>query len=125
MSRPTTTGDGPPATAAYGSGGENRGLATRIVDGQAGTITGSYDADGNLVHESWPNGIVVRFPDHGGRVYNTWDDLLPGGGNYTEWTAAQAGAKRGAGRVISEGDPANPIAIYCWDHVSPLVRMGP
>jgi guanyl-specific ribonuclease Sa len=67
----------------------------------------------------------VRFPGHDGKVYNNSDGLLPRGGNYTEWTAAQASAKRGADRVIIEGDPANPNAIYYWDHVNPPVRVGP
>lgn len=60
MSRPTTTSDGAQsATTSYDTGSERRGLATQVVDGQAGTITGSYDADGNLVTENWPNGIIV------------------------------------------------------------------
>lgn len=67
----------------------------------------------------------VRFPGHDGKVYNNSEGLLPRGGNYTEWTAAQAGAKRGADRVIIKGDPANPNAIYYWDHVNPPVRIGP
>jgi guanyl-specific ribonuclease Sa len=67
----------------------------------------------------------VRFPGHDGKVYNNSDGLLPRGGSYTEWTAAQAGAKRGADRVIIDGDPANPNAIYYWDHVNPPTRIGP
>lgn len=67
----------------------------------------------------------VRFPGHDGKVYNNSDDLLPRGGNYTQWTAAQAGAKRGPHRIIIEGDPASPNAIYYWDHVNPPVRIGP
>lgn len=65
FSRPTTVSDGMQSTTtSYDTGGENRGLATQIVDGQAGTITGSYDPDGNLTTENWPNGIVVT------RTYN-------------------------------------------------------
>lgn len=67
----------------------------------------------------------VRFPGHDGKVYNNSDGLLPRGGSYTEWTAAEAGAKRGAHRVIIEGDPASPNAIYYWDHVNPPVHVGP
>ena len=67
----------------------------------------------------------VRFPGHDGKVYNNTDGLLPRGGSYTEWTAAEAGAKRGAHRVIIEGDPASPRAIYYWDHVNPPFRIGP
>ena len=67
----------------------------------------------------------VRFPGHDGKPYKNSDGSLPAGGNYTEWTAAGAGAKRGAHRVIIDGDPANPNAIYYWDHVKPPVRIGP
>ncbi|MCZ3386479.1 MAG: hypothetical protein LH630_05845 [Actinomycetia bacterium] len=67
----------------------------------------------------------IRFPGHDGKVYDNSDGLLPQGGHYTEWTAAQSGAKRGADRVIISGDPANPDAIFYWDHVNPPVRIGP
>jgi guanyl-specific ribonuclease Sa len=67
----------------------------------------------------------VRFPGHDGKVYNNSDGLLPGGGSYTEWTAAKAGAKRGAHRVIIDGDLAKPTAIYYWDHANAPVRIGP
>lgn len=67
----------------------------------------------------------VRFPGHDGKVYNNSDGLLPRGGSYTEWTAAEAGAKRGPHRVIIEGNPANPNAVYYWDHVNAPVQVGP
>lgn len=61
MSRPSITSDGlQSTTTSYDTGGENRGLATQIADGQAGSITGTYDADGNVIQENWPNGIVVN-----------------------------------------------------------------
>jgi RHS repeat-associated protein len=60
LGRASVTSDGQQSTTtSYDTGGENRGLATQIVDGQAGTITGTYDPDGNLVTENWPNGIVA------------------------------------------------------------------
>jgi len=60
MSRATTVSDGvQSSTTAYDTGGEQRGLPTQVVDGEAGTITGTYDPDGNLVAEAWPNGVVV------------------------------------------------------------------
>jgi RHS repeat-associated protein len=67
----------------------------------------------------------VRFAGHDGKVYNNSDGLLPRGGSYTEWTAASAGSKRGPHRVIIEGDPTSPNAIYYWDHVDPPVRIDP
>lgn len=65
-----------------------------------------------------------RFPGHDGKPYANSDGLLPPG-SYQEWTAAAAGSKRGPYRVLIEGDPASPNAIYFWDHVNPPVRIGP
>lgn len=42
-----------------------------------------------------------------------------------ESLAPAAGAKRGAHRVMIDGDPANPTGIYYWDHVNSPVRIGP
>ncbi|WKU08809.1 hypothetical protein [Micromonospora sp. HUAS LYJ1] len=36
-----------------------RGLLTSVADSQGGTFSGSYDADGDLASESWPNGVQV------------------------------------------------------------------
>lgn len=44
---------------AYDEGTERRGLLTSIQDSQAGIFSGSYDADGDHVSETWPNGVVV------------------------------------------------------------------
>jgi RHS repeat-associated protein len=56
-----TTNDGKATrTYTYDGGTERRGLATQIVDGQAGTFGGgAYDPDGKLTTETWPNGTVV------------------------------------------------------------------
>jgi RHS repeat-associated protein len=56
-----TTNDGKATrTYTYDGGTERRGLATQVVDGQAGTFAGGvYDPDGKLTTETWPNGIVV------------------------------------------------------------------
>ena len=60
LSRATVLSDGLQSTTiSYDTGGENRGLATQIADAQAGTVTETYDADGNLLTEVWPNGITV------------------------------------------------------------------
>ena len=34
---------------------------TEIVDGQAGTITATYTADGRVATETWPNGIQAVY----------------------------------------------------------------
>lgn len=67
----------------------------------------------------------LRFPGHDGKPYLNTDETLPPRADYTEWTAAASGSKRGANRVIIAGDPASPDAIYYWDHVNPPVQIGP
>ncbi len=59
--RVATTNDGKAIrTVTYDGGTERRGLATQVVDDQAGTFSsGAYDPDGKLTSETWPNGIVV------------------------------------------------------------------
>ena len=60
LSRPATVNDGKATrTYTYDGGTERRGLPTSVLDVQVGTFTGSYDADGSLTAESWPNGITV------------------------------------------------------------------
>ncbi|WP_167402566.1 DNRLRE domain-containing protein [Micromonospora viridifaciens] len=60
LGRPATTNDGKAQrTYTYDGGTERRGLLTSVTDSQAGTFSGSYDADGTLVAESWPNGVQV------------------------------------------------------------------
>jgi RHS repeat-associated protein len=44
-------------TYTYQSSADERGLLTSIDDSAAGTFTGVYDADGNLIDESLPNGL--------------------------------------------------------------------
>lgn len=86
-----------------------------------GALSGATQANVDNAIERAAAG-KVRFTGHDGKPYLNSDGLLPEG-EYTEWTAAEAGAKRGADRVIIEGDPANPSAIYYWDHVNPPVRI--
>ena len=59
LGRVATSNDGKVTrTYTYDGGSERRGLLTSVVDSQAGTFTGSYDADGKMTSETWPNGIV-------------------------------------------------------------------
>ena len=119
------------ALPGAGMGRAGRLLAGRVASRAAKSGSSALDALSPAVRSNVDDAIVraaagkVRFPGHDGKVYNNSDGLLPRGGNYTEWTAAQAGAKRGADRVIIEGDPANPNAIYYWDHVNPPVKIDP
>ncbi|GGM41662.1 hypothetical protein GCM10011608_27930 [Micromonospora sonchi] len=43
----------------YDGATERRGLPTTLVDSQAGTFQATYDADGNIVTQSMPNGVQV------------------------------------------------------------------
>ena len=46
-------------TFGYNELGEQRGLPTSLTDSVLGKFTGSYDANGTLVHETWPTAIGV------------------------------------------------------------------
>ncbi|QNE17775.1 DNRLRE domain-containing protein [Kribbella qitaiheensis] len=56
LGRAATTNDGR-SSRSYGY--DFRGLLNSVTDGQTGTYTGAYDADGKLVSETWPNGVKV------------------------------------------------------------------
>jgi RHS repeat-associated protein len=56
LGRVATSSDGK-ANRTYGY--DYRGLLTSVTDSHTGTYTGSYNADGHLVSETWPNGIKV------------------------------------------------------------------
>ena len=58
LGRPVTTNDGKGTqTRTYDP---TSGLPTKLEDSAAGTFTASYDADGNLVAEGLPNGLVAE-----------------------------------------------------------------
>ncbi|MFD2768242.1 DNRLRE domain-containing protein [Micromonospora eburnea] len=60
LGRVATSNDGKATrTYTYDGGSERRGLLTAVTDEQAGTFSGSYDTDGNLTSETWPNGVQV------------------------------------------------------------------
>jgi RHS repeat-associated protein len=58
--------DGRPVTMTDGKGSQTvtydptSGLPTRLEDSAAGTFTASYDADGNMVERTLPNGITAK-----------------------------------------------------------------
>ncbi|MFI5935384.1 RHS repeat-associated core domain-containing protein [Actinoplanes sp. NPDC051494] len=59
-SRTRTVSDGKGTrTIGYDDTGDGHGLPNQIVDSQAGTFTASYDANGNVTSENWPNGLSV------------------------------------------------------------------
>jgi len=58
LSRPSTTNDGKGTqTMSYDA---NSGLLTKLEDSAAGTFTASYDADGNVIAEGLPNGLLAE-----------------------------------------------------------------
>ncbi|MFK4082827.1 DNRLRE domain-containing protein [Kribbella sp. NPDC020789] len=71
LDRPATTFDGQ-ANRTYGY--DYRGLLTSVTDSHAGTYTGTYNADGQLLTENWPNGIKVetRYDESGDRAGITY-----------------------------------------------------
>ncbi|MGN6662804.1 MAG: RHS repeat domain-containing protein [Solirubrobacterales bacterium] len=65
MGRPVTTTDGKGSqTATYDS---VTGLLTKLEDSAAGTFTASYDADGNMVKRTLPDGLTAE------TTYNSTD----------------------------------------------------
>jgi guanyl-specific ribonuclease Sa len=67
----------------------------------------------------------VRFQIHDGKTYLNRKGALPNRSDYAEWTSASSGSRRGVDRVITAGDPANPEAVYYWDHTNPPILIGP
>jgi RHS repeat-associated protein len=67
-SRPLTETDGKGTrTYSYDTDAEKRGLATQVIDSQAGTFGATYDNFGNLVTEVRPDGATVnRYYDETG-----------------------------------------------------------
>jgi RHS repeat-associated protein len=74
MGRPVTTSDGKGSqTVTYDAA---TGLATKLEDSGAGTFTASYNADGNLVKRTLPDGLSAE------TAYNSTD--TPTGLTYTK-----------------------------------------
>lgn len=70
---------------------------------------------------------TIRFPGHDGKQFKDVNGALPEAelGYYTEWTVAASGAKRGTDRLIIGGSPANPDAIFYWDHAGSFIQVYP
>jgi RHS repeat-associated protein len=47
-------------TYTYDQGTERRGLPTQVADTGVGTMTATYDTDGNVTQQAWPDNIVVN-----------------------------------------------------------------
>jgi RHS repeat-associated protein len=78
---------GRPATASDGKGvqtfgyDETSGLLTKLEDSAAGVFTAAYDADGNLVEEGLPDGLVAK------ATFNEVDE--PGQLSYTKTSCTE------------------------------------
>ena len=94
LGRPATTNDGKATrTYTYDGGTERRGLLTSVNDTQAGTFTATYDADGNIITETWPNNLAVtHHQDEAGQDYGIEYTATTGCTTnctlYAEWTGA-------------------------------------
>lgn len=107
------------AITSYGYDGpaERRGLLTSIVDAQAGTFTGGYDADGRLSTQTFPGGLQAAYGyDHaGGRVRL---DYAKGGVSWATFTAS----RDRDGRVRRAASPAATVA-YGYDPAGRLTGV--
>ncbi|WP_051810078.1 RHS repeat-associated core domain-containing protein [Actinoplanes subtropicus] len=121
LGRPVSQADGAQSrTISYDTDGENRGLPTKITDGQAGTISATYTADGKIASEAWPNGILVTYRYESGVLT---------GKTYTKTNCGQADctlddetASIGQGRTIAEVEGSFQVSSYSYDADKRLVN---
>ncbi|WP_433531533.1 RHS repeat-associated core domain-containing protein [Micromonospora sp. CA-263727] len=96
--RPTSVSDGRATrTITYDTGGERRGLPTAATDSQAGQFTATYDADGALVGENWPNGVQITIGNNESGTPASINYTQPGCGqdDCTLYTEARWGDAHG------------------------------
>lgn len=89
LSRVSASSDGQASrTYSYDGGTERRGLPTQITDAQVGNMTATYDADGMLSTEAWPNGVNVTTThrEDGAAAGITYDQPGCGQSNCTLYT---------------------------------------
>ncbi|MFC9691851.1 DNRLRE domain-containing protein [Kribbella sp. NPDC056951] len=94
LGRAATTSDGK-ATRTHGY--DNRGLLTSVTDSHTGTYTGSYNADGLLVGETWPNGVKVdtRYDEAGEAAGITYSKPGCASGDCTLFSESLTGSATG------------------------------
>jgi RHS repeat-associated protein len=76
LGRPVTMGDGKGTqTFTYDA---TSGLLVKLEDSAAGTFTASYDADGNLVERSLPNGLAAKttYDETGAPVHLSYEKTV-------------------------------------------------
>ncbi|WP_143162722.1 RHS repeat-associated core domain-containing protein [Couchioplanes caeruleus] len=90
-SRPHTLNDGKAVrTMGYDDSAQGSGMPTQLSDSQAGTFSGSYNADGELVSETRPDGLTINnhYNEEGRR---TGVEYMRGATSmYYDWVGVQA-----------------------------------
>jgi RHS repeat-associated protein len=123
MNRAVSQSDGAQArTTSYDTDGENRGLPTKVVDGQAGTITATYNADGTLAGETWPNGIAVSYGYDNGTGTLTSEIYTKAGCGLADCTIDRESAYLGQGGTIIGLENSFHAARYEYDNADRLTR---
>jgi RHS repeat-associated protein len=123
MNRPISRSDGSQSrTISYDTDGENRGLATKIIDGQVGTITATFDQDGNLAGETWPNGIVVTYGYDDGNGALTSEVYTKPGCGQSDCTLDRESADLGQGGTIVALHGGFQAAQYDYDNDNRLTN---
>ncbi|GAA3564644.1 DNRLRE domain-containing protein [Kribbella ginsengisoli] len=94
LGRPATTSDGK-ASRIYGY--DYRGLLTSVNDSNTGTYTGTHNADGQLVSETWPNGVKVdtRYDEAGEQAGLTYSKPGCPAGDCTLFSESVTGSANG------------------------------
>ncbi len=121
--RQVTVNDGKGTrTYTYDGGNERRGLPTSIADSQTGTLTGSYDSDGAVISQTWPNGLVVNLTTDETSATTGITYTRPGCGQvdctlYTETVASSAhGQWRSRVSTLS-------AQVYAYDEAARLTNV--
>jgi RHS repeat-associated protein len=104
------------ATYAYdGTTGEHRGLVTSETDSIAGTFSGTYDDDAQLVTQAYPGGLTAAY-SYDNANQQTQISYAKGG---TTWVSFSAQRDQD-GRIISSNNAAGLNTTYAYDNAGRL-----
>jgi RHS repeat-associated protein len=116
-SRVQSVNDGKSSTTmGYDTSLDRRGLANRIIDGQGGTFTGTFNADGQLETETRPDGLTMhRWYDEEGTPTGVAYNQADGTTVYADWAGVDShGAQKWNADTFSWGG-------YTYDDAGRLV----
>lgn len=102
-------------TYTYGSATDHRDLPTELTDSRAGTFTASYDADGLLDSETYPNGLTETrtYDDTGALVGLTY---AQSGTTWLSWSDNYSDLGQLAEETLSTADNATlDQTFYIYD----------